>query len=40
MCVLTGHQLLSKSELESKIVENGGLTVQHPGMIFIPKIIT
>lgn len=31
LCILTGHQLLSKSELESKVVENGGLIVQHPG---------
>lgn len=31
ICVLTGHNLLSKHDLQSKIIEYGGSVVQHPG---------
>lgn len=38
-CVITGHETLSKSELETRIIQNGGLIVQHPGYIIFIRIL-
>lgn len=34
-CVITGNGKFSKSDLEMKILENGGETVQNPGILKI-----